>query len=646
MNRFGFVRVALCLGVFLFSIREASALEVPLSGDAHVNTAHASINYGTLSNLYVGNGNTAFLQFDLTALPAGTTSSQVSRATLTVFVNRINTAGSITVSPVTASWGEYSITSATAPTTGSSIGSFPVTTAGQFVSVDVTAQVQSWLNTPASNYGLALASSAANALFDSKENDETGHSARLDVTLVSQGPIGPQGLQGLQGIQGPVGSTGAPGLTGPTGPQGPAGTPGAAGVGVVYRNAYAAATTYAINDAVTFNGSTYISLQPANTGNNPDTHPTFWSVFAAAGAPGSTGPQGIQGLTGAFGPVGPQGPQGLQGVPGPIGLTGATGLTGPIGPVGPAGATGATGAQGIQGNPGPQGVTGATGPVGPAGATGAIGATGPAGPVGATGATGAAGPTGPTGATGTFSYASNYSSTTSYTLGQVVFCSTTCSTNGSSYISLVNGANQGFDPPTSNVKWALIAKAGTNGTTGATGATGATGPMGPSGPTGPAGPTGPTGPAGSGGAMLKDKNGVAQGYLMGYDNYFYFTVENSGYLYQVGVDGTFPAGQIYWTGANCTGTPYLNDGWGGGQKMLAKQLTYSAKTNTLYTLSNPNASGVSTSVSVTSASIENPTCYASAGVVGGWALTPTTPAAVGSSATGNPLVVPAPFQLP
>jgi hypothetical protein len=135
---------------------------------------------------------------------------------------------------------------------------------------------------------------------------------------------------------------------------------------------------------------------------------------------------------------------------------------------------------------------------------------------------------------------------------------------------------------------------------------------------------------------------------MGYDSYFYFTVEHSGYFYQIGVDGTFPAGQIYWTGPNCTGTPYLNDGWGGsgGQKMLATQLTYSAKTNTLYTLSNPNSSGVSTSVAVTSASIENPTCYASAGTVSGWALTPTSPATVGSSATGTPLTVPAPFQLP
>ena len=217
--------------------------------------------------------------------------------------------------------------------------------------------------------------------------------------------------------------------------------------------------------------------------------------------------------------------------------------------------------------------------------------------------------------------------------------------NGSSYIAIQGSTNV---VPTNTTAWSIVATAGTNGATGATGAQGATGPAGPSGPTGPTGATGATGPAGSGGAMLKDKNGTTQGYLIAYDNYFYFTVEHSGYLYQVGVDGTFPAAQIWWTGSNCTGTPYLNDGISGGARMLAKNLTYSAKTNLLYTLSNPDSVGVSTSVPMSALSIENPTCYnySPAVAAGGWTLTATTPATVGSTATGNPLTVPAPLVLP
>src|ERR1700753_1511981 len=41
-----------------------SVAQLPVQGDANVNTAHASTNYGYLSNLYVGNGSTAYLLFD------------------------------------------------------------------------------------------------------------------------------------------------------------------------------------------------------------------------------------------------------------------------------------------------------------------------------------------------------------------------------------------------------------------------------------------------------------------------------------------------------------------------------------------------------------------------------------------------------
>jgi len=78
----------------------------PLQADAYVNSAHPSTNYGNLSNLYVGNGGTALIQFDLSSLPAGTTASQIGNATLKLFVNRINTTGLVNVQPVTSTWSE------------------------------------------------------------------------------------------------------------------------------------------------------------------------------------------------------------------------------------------------------------------------------------------------------------------------------------------------------------------------------------------------------------------------------------------------------------------------------------------------------------------------------------------------------------
>src|SRR3979490_1111797 len=83
----------LALSATIFTCSTAHATDVALNGDAHVSLTRSTTNFGTLANLYVGNGNTALLQFDLSTLPAGTTASQISHATLTLSVNRQNAAG-------------------------------------------------------------------------------------------------------------------------------------------------------------------------------------------------------------------------------------------------------------------------------------------------------------------------------------------------------------------------------------------------------------------------------------------------------------------------------------------------------------------------------------------------------------------------
>jgi Collagen triple helix repeat (20 copies) len=459
-------RLFLCINVFFFSVSGAFALDAILRADASVNAAHASSNYGALSNLYVGNGNTTFLQFDLAALPSGTLSSQLSHATLIVFVNRVNVAGSVSVSPVTTSWGEYSVTSATAPTAGSPIGNVPVPVAGHVVSIDVTNQVQAWLSTPASNNGFALTSAAADVLFDSKENDETGHAPRLDITLVNQGPSGIQGIQGIQGVPGvaglqgatglagPIGPQGLPGAQGPTGPAGATGAPGPQGPPVSFQGAWSSATAYSSGDAVFYNGSSFISLTNSNINNQPSTNPARWSLLAQQGAVGATGAIGAAGLQG------------------PIGLTGATG------------------------------------------------ATGPAGPVGATGTTGAPGPQGPP-----VTFKGTWSSSATYTIGDAVFESGT-----SYIALVTNTAvDPATNVSGSGGIWAVLARAGSSSTvTVGTTTTGASGtsaivtnagttsaavlnftiPQGPAGATGPAGAAGATGPAGPAGANGSGVNAI------------------------------------------------------------------------------------------------------------------------------------------
>jgi hypothetical protein len=479
---------------------EAFGADATLTGDAYISSGRSTSNFGAQTNLYVGNGNTSFLQFDLSTLPAGTTAGQIAGATLRLYVNRVNTAGPINVLPVTSAWSEGLITFATAPTSGTSVATLQASQAGTYVAVDVTTLVQAWVATPATNFGVALTSNSADVVLDSKENDQTAHPAELDIVLAGPpgapgvagakgvaGPVGPTGPQGAGGLQGTTGLTGATGATGAAGPQGIIGLTGAAGAaGAVgpqgnlgltgaagsngtdgaagatgpqgpvanFRGTWSGSTVYLAGDAVSEAGSSYVALL-GSTGINPSGDLTaHWAVLASQGAVGTNGNDGA---------TGPQGIQGVQGVQGPMGTTGATGATG---------GTGLTGAPGTNG------------------ADGAAGQTGPQGPVA--------------------NFMGAWVISTTYHAGDAV------SETGSSYVAL--GTNSNIDPATDvagpGTTWAVLASqgaAGTNGNDGATGPQGIQGVQGVQGPmgttgatgdtglTGPPGPTGPQGMAGSNG---------------------------------------------------------------------------------------------------------------------------------------------------
>ena len=271
----GRARRAFTLLALAGAVASAFALDAPLSADAHISSLQPAMNFGALPTLNVGNGSTALLQFDLSTLPAGTSAAKLVKATLVLFVNRVGVAGAVEAQTVFSPWTEATVNGAAPPTT-SGLGSVPslgVATAGQYLPMDVTAQVKAWLTNPGSNYGLAIAPGAGypgtTVYFDSKENTATGHAPRLDLTLADQGPVGPQGVTGATGAIGPKGAAGVAGATGVAGPQGATGANGATG---------------------------------------------------AVGAKGATGPQGANGANGATGAKGATGATGPQGATGPVHL--------------------------------------------------------------------------------------------------------------------------------------------------------------------------------------------------------------------------------------------------------------------------------------------------------------------------------------
>jgi hypothetical protein len=285
-------------------------------GDTYIDSANPATNFGSAVTVVVSPTTEGLMQLDLSSVPAGAT---IKRATLVLYLSKVTAGGSVTVSPVTSAWAEGTAVfgGGGTPSVGSPVGSFTAAQQALFVSVDLTSLVQSWVNTPSSNFGVALNSSSASVAIDSKESTTTSHSAFLSIDVLTTRPAGPTGGAGPQGSAGPAGATGI------VGPQGPTGALGATGP----------------------------------TGPNGPTGPA-----------GSLGPQG---------PVGPQGSTGTNGTVGPTGVTGPAGPNGPTGPTGPNGPAGAAGPTGPLGNTGPQGPQGPNGTQGPSGSTGPTGTNAP-----------------------------------------------------------------------------------------------------------------------------------------------------------------------------------------------------------------------------------------------------------------------------
>ena len=164
------------------------AQRATLSDDARKDANKANKNFGDDGNIQVrGTTDRGLLKFKLTAvLPPGTVGSYVGKATLKIFVGKLDAPGQITVQRVSGTWSELSVTDATFPATGSVESMVTVGTGsqGKWVTADVTQLVKDWLDGVMPNDGLALISSGgADVTLDSKENGSTSHEPSLEIVL-------------------------------------------------------------------------------------------------------------------------------------------------------------------------------------------------------------------------------------------------------------------------------------------------------------------------------------------------------------------------------------------------------------------------------------------------------------------------------
>ena len=195
------LRLASLLSLILLACMAAYGQLTPV-GDSYTNTAATTTNYGAQKLLDVESTQTTFIQFDLSAIPAGYTSADITKASLKLYVNAVTTAGSFNVDYVNGTWTESTLDASNAPALGTTIAaSVPLITKdkNQYILVDVTTAVQAWLSGTA-NDGIALvANSPLNASFDSKENTTTSHPAELDIVFAAGGGSGITGINTASG---------------------------------------------------------------------------------------------------------------------------------------------------------------------------------------------------------------------------------------------------------------------------------------------------------------------------------------------------------------------------------------------------------------------------------------------------------------
>jgi hypothetical protein len=173
----------------------ASALEAPLIDDAYVDNGTSgtpvpnNTNYGKAGILRVYQNGTrvmrSLIRFDVSSavVPPGAISSQVSQATLRLWVNDAGgTIASFKIARLTAPWDETTLKNNTSPfPTWSTATETTVTSAGvaegEYLDIDLTAWVKAWMDgTP--NYGMILfplSGTTVDMRFDTKESLDTAH---------------------------------------------------------------------------------------------------------------------------------------------------------------------------------------------------------------------------------------------------------------------------------------------------------------------------------------------------------------------------------------------------------------------------------------------------------------------------------------
>ena len=163
------------------------AITLPVLEDTSSRNGFVTKGMGAAGNLSTVQNRPSFVRFDLGTLTQ-TSSTTINRARLILFVQKVIKPGSVTLHAVTSDWSEFVQAATPRPT----IDSEPLATIAvssetnkQFVTVDVTTQVQEWLAAPETDFGFSMASDgAASIILGAKEGPGSGYPAVLEIEQI------------------------------------------------------------------------------------------------------------------------------------------------------------------------------------------------------------------------------------------------------------------------------------------------------------------------------------------------------------------------------------------------------------------------------------------------------------------------------
>lgn len=182
-------QLVFCLGVLSPPAADATLLR--LHRDTRTDSTLPNSNFGTSGTLRVDDTERTWLRFASGALPTGTSSAHVVKATLRLYPDSVSGSGTLDLHRVAVAWNEGTLTHANAPSPAGSVALGIAVSVRQFVDIDVTQFVKDSLDGLVPNEGFVLARSPGStltAVFDSKEDTATSHEALLEVTLAPELP--------------------------------------------------------------------------------------------------------------------------------------------------------------------------------------------------------------------------------------------------------------------------------------------------------------------------------------------------------------------------------------------------------------------------------------------------------------------------